>query len=57
MWMEDKKMTEKIMNSREVLIKAHILKASAVNLPIFSSEAHQDKNDDFRLLCAASVIG
>jgi asparagine synthase (glutamine-hydrolysing) len=56
LWMEDKKMIEKIMDSREKLVKAHILKSSILQQPITANEAHQDGNDDFRYLCAASVL-
>jgi asparagine synthase (glutamine-hydrolysing) len=56
LWMENKKMNEKIMDSREKLVKAHILKSSVLQQPIKAKDSHEDGNDDFRYLCAASMM-
>jgi asparagine synthase (glutamine-hydrolysing) len=56
LWLENSRMIDKIMDSREKLVKAQILKPSVLHQPVKSNEAHEDGNDDFRYLCAASVI-
>jgi asparagine synthase (glutamine-hydrolysing) len=56
LWLENSRIIDKIMDSREKLVKAHILKPSVLRQSIKPNEAHEDGNDDFRYLCATSVI-
>jgi asparagine synthase (glutamine-hydrolysing) len=56
MWMQDKKMTEKIFESRRILVKENILKPAIMQAPLQAKAAHEDGNYDFRYLCAASLL-
>src|SRR5450631_3087394 len=55
-WMQDKRMTEKIMESRRILVKENILKPAVMREPLHAKAAYEDGNDDFRYLCAASLL-
>ena len=55
-WMQDKRMIEKIMESRKLLVKAQILKPSVMQEPLQVKAAHEYGNDDFKYLCAASMF-
>jgi asparagine synthase (glutamine-hydrolysing) len=55
-WLQDKRMTEKIMESRRILVKENILKSTVMREPLQAKAAHEAGNDDFRYLCAASLL-
>jgi len=55
-WMQDNRIAEKIMESRKKLVTEHILKPSVMQRPVVAQPAHQEGNDDFRYLCAASFL-
>ncbi len=49
-WMQDKKMTGKIMESRRILVRENILKPVIMREPLQAKAAHENGNDDFRYL-------
>jgi asparagine synthase (glutamine-hydrolysing) len=55
-WIQNKRMTDKIMESRRILVKENILKPAVMLEPLQAKAAHEDGNDDFRFLCAASLL-
>jgi asparagine synthase (glutamine-hydrolysing) len=55
-WLRNKKITERIMESRSLLVKAKILKPAVMESPIQPRAAHDFGNDDFRYLCAAALL-
>jgi asparagine synthase (glutamine-hydrolysing) len=55
-WMLDKRMKEKIMESRKLLTKEKILKPAVLREPITANDAHENGNGDFRYLCAAAML-
>jgi asparagine synthase (glutamine-hydrolysing) len=55
-WMNDRRMNEKIMDSRKLLVKEKILKPSVMQEPVRTNNAHEAGNDDFRYLCSAALL-
>jgi asparagine synthase (glutamine-hydrolysing) len=56
LWLKDKRIVEKIMESRKKLVKENILKPAVMQEPLQANAAHEHGNDDFRYLCAASLL-
>jgi len=55
-WMQDKRIRERILESRMRLVKEHILKPAVMQEPLQANAAHEHGNDDFRYLCAAAIL-
>ena len=55
-WMAGKRIIEKIMEARKNLVNEHILKPSVLQKPLQIQAAHENGNDDFRYLCASSLL-
>jgi asparagine synthase (glutamine-hydrolysing) len=55
-WMQNKKIQEKIMESRKKLIHEKVLDKSAETIDIAAKNAHEANNFDWRFLCAAEIF-
>ncbi len=55
-WMQHKAIQDRIMESRKKLVDERILKPAILHQPINAKAAHQVGNEDFRYLCASSLL-
>jgi asparagine synthase (glutamine-hydrolysing) len=55
-WLQNKKIADRIMESRSLLVKNKILKPAVMKIAIKPRAAHDQGNDDFRYLCAAAIL-
>jgi asparagine synthase (glutamine-hydrolysing) len=55
-WLQNKKIADRIMESRSLLVKNKMLKPAVMKIPIKPRAAHDQGNDDFRYMCAAAIL-
>jgi len=55
-WMQHKSIVEMIVAGRKKLVEHNVLDTSIINKPVKPSAAHEKGNDDWRYLCAASLL-
>ena len=55
-WLQNKRVVERIMESRKLLVQNKILTPAVMQEPLQPKAAHDHGNDDFRYLCAAALI-
>ena len=55
-WLQDKRIVERIMESRKLLVQEKILKPAVMQAPFQAKAAYEQGNDDFRYMCAAALM-
>ncbi len=56
-WLQDSRIHEQLMESRRLLAQKGILDRGYINQPIGDAGAHAGRNYDWRILCAAHLLG